>query len=92
MLQKLVEAHPFLPNLEPETIEKMLKQVGANSIAELFADIPEGLQLKRKLAIPDMISGTQIKMGGEVPFARAGHRNSGMSSADAKLMTKNGMI
>jgi glycine dehydrogenase subunit 1 len=49
----LVEAHPFLPNLEPETIEKMLKQVGANSISELFADIPEGLQLRRKLAIPE---------------------------------------
>jgi glycine dehydrogenase subunit 1 len=49
----LVEAHPFLPNLEQETIEKMLKQVRANSISELFADIPEGLQLKRKLAIPE---------------------------------------
>src|ERR1700730_16716945 len=31
----------------------MLKQVGANSISELFADIPEGLQLRRKLAIPE---------------------------------------
>jgi glycine dehydrogenase subunit 1 len=49
----MVEAHPFLPNLEDETIEKMLKQVKANSIADLFSDIPEGLRLKRKLAIPD---------------------------------------
>ena len=49
----MVEAHPFLPNLEDETIERMLKQVKASSIADLFSDIPEALRLKRKLAIPD---------------------------------------
>jgi glycine dehydrogenase subunit 1 len=49
----MVEAHPFLPNLEDETIEMMLKQVKASSIADLFSDIPAGLQLKRKLSIPD---------------------------------------
>ncbi len=49
----LVEPHPFLPNLDDETIEKMLKQVKADSIADLFSDIPEGLRLNRKLAIPD---------------------------------------
>ena len=49
----MVEAHPFLPNLEDETIERMLKQVKATSISDLFSDIPEGLQLKRRLAIPD---------------------------------------
>jgi len=49
----MVEAHPFLPNLEDETIERMLKQVKASSIADLFSDIPAGLQLKRKLSIPD---------------------------------------
>lgn len=49
----MVEAHPFLPNLEDETIERMLKQVKASSIADLFSDIPEGLRLNRKLAIPD---------------------------------------
>src|SRR3989441_11059664 len=49
----MVEAHPFLPNLEDETIERMLKQVKADSIAELFSDIPKGLLLKRRLSIPD---------------------------------------
>jgi glycine dehydrogenase subunit 1 len=49
----MVEAHPFLPNLEDETIARMLKQVKASSIADLFSDIPEGLLLKRKLAIQD---------------------------------------
>ena len=49
----MVEPHPFLPNLEDETIERMLRQVKASSTADLFSDIPEGLRLKRKLAIPD---------------------------------------
>jgi len=49
----MVEAHPFLPNLDDATIERMLKQVKAGSIAELFSDIPEGLLLKRRLSIPD---------------------------------------
>src|SRR6267143_290475 len=49
----MVEAHPFLPNLDDETIERMLKQVKAGSVAELFSDIPEGLLLKRRLTIPD---------------------------------------
>jgi len=49
----MVEAHPFLPNLEDETIQKMLKQVKAGSISDLFSDIPDGLRLKRKLAIPE---------------------------------------
>jgi glycine dehydrogenase subunit 1 len=49
----MVEAHPFLPNLEDETIERMLKQVKATSISDLFSDIPQGLKLNRRLAIPD---------------------------------------
>ncbi|MDG7006053.1 MAG: glycine dehydrogenase, partial [Nitrososphaerota archaeon] len=49
----MVQAHPFLPNLEDETISKMLEQVDASSTADLFSDIPEALRLKRKLAIPD---------------------------------------
>src|ERR1700757_3191299 len=49
----MADSHPFLPNLEPETIQKMLKQVKADSISDLFSDIPEPLRLGRKLAIPD---------------------------------------
>jgi len=49
----MVDAHPFLPNLEDETIERMLKQVKAASVADLFSDIPEGLRLRRRLSIPE---------------------------------------
>jgi glycine cleavage system P protein (glycine dehydrogenase) subunit 1 len=49
----MAEAHPFLPNLQDETIEKMLRQVKANSVADLFSDIPQRLRLGRRLSIPD---------------------------------------
>jgi glycine dehydrogenase subunit 1 len=52
-LKKMQEPHPFLPNLDDEIVNKMLKQVGAASVGELFSDIPTELALKRKLAIPD---------------------------------------
>ncbi len=45
--------HPFLPNLDESIVNEMLKRVGAASISELFADIPQEFALGRKLAIPD---------------------------------------
>jgi glycine dehydrogenase subunit 1 len=47
------EPHPFLPNLDEEIVQEMLRKMGASSIAELFSDIPSEFTLKRKLAIPD---------------------------------------
>jgi len=47
------ESHPFLPNLDEEIVQEMLRKMGASSIAELFSDIPGEFTLKRKLAIPD---------------------------------------
>ena len=50
-MKKLQEPHPFLPNLDDEIVNRMLRQVGASSVGELFSDIPAELSLKRKLAI-----------------------------------------
>lgn len=44
--------HPLLPNLDEETIERMLRKVGASSVEELFSDIPARVRLKRRLRIP----------------------------------------
>lgn len=44
-----MEYHPWLPNLK--YIDEMLKEIGINSIDELFGDIPEELKLKRLLNI-----------------------------------------
>ncbi len=45
--------HPFLPNLDDEIINEMLKRVGASSVSDLFSDIPTEFALRRKLAIPE---------------------------------------
>ncbi len=47
------EPHPFLPNLDEEIVEVMLKKIGVSSVAELFSDIPGEFRLKRRLAIPE---------------------------------------
>jgi len=57
----MVERHPFLPNLDPETVEKMLKAVNATSISDLFADIPQQFALKRKLRIPEGVTEAALR-------------------------------
>jgi glycine dehydrogenase subunit 1 len=53
--------HPFLPNLDERIVKEMLRRVGASSVSELFADIPEGFALKRKLAIPPGLPEASVR-------------------------------
>ena len=48
--------HPFLPNLDEALVREMLRKVGAESIDELFSDIPKGVRLGRNLKIPEAAS------------------------------------
>jgi len=45
--------HPYIPNSEPEVKAEMLAAIGAASIDELYADIPESIRLRRPLALPE---------------------------------------
>ncbi len=45
--------YPYIPNSVPEVKAEMLKAIGAQSIEELYADIPESLRLKGRLNLPD---------------------------------------
>lgn len=45
--------HPYIPNSAPETKRKMLDEVGAKSIEDFYADIPENLRLESKLDLPE---------------------------------------
>lgn len=45
--------HPLLPNLDEALVNKMLARVGADSVDELFSDIPARVRLGRKLKLPD---------------------------------------
>ncbi|MFV0453298.1 MAG: aminomethyl-transferring glycine dehydrogenase subunit GcvPA, partial [Propioniciclava sp.] len=44
--------HPYIPNLAPQARETMLAAVGADSVEEFYADIPETLRLQRALDLP----------------------------------------
>jgi len=45
--------HPYIPNSVPETKRRMLEEVGAQSIEDFYADIPDNLRLHRKLDLPE---------------------------------------
>jgi glycine dehydrogenase subunit 1 len=45
--------YPYIPNSVPETKAAMLKETGAASIDEFYADIPPELRLNRKLDLPE---------------------------------------
>jgi len=45
--------HPYIPNSVPAVKERMLKEVGAESVEEFYTDIPEGLRFREELDIPE---------------------------------------
>lgn len=47
--------YPYVPNSVPEIKAQMLKEVGANDIMDLYAEIPEHLRLKEKMNLPEPI-------------------------------------
>ncbi len=51
--------HPYIPNSE-EVKKSMLKELGLNSIDDLYSDIPEKFRLKRPLNIPHVKSEYEI--------------------------------
>ncbi len=45
--------YPYIPNSVPATKEAMLKAVGAKSVEEFYADIPDSIRFKGKLNLPE---------------------------------------
>lgn len=55
-------AHPYIPNSEPGVKAQMLAEVGASSMDDLYAEIPEHLRFRGKMDIPEAIlSEAQLK-------------------------------
>jgi glycine dehydrogenase subunit 1 len=44
--------YPYIPNSVPEVKAQMLREVGAESTEDFFADVPESLRLKRGMDLP----------------------------------------
>jgi glycine dehydrogenase subunit 1 len=55
------QAHPYIPNTVPEVQEEMLREIGAQTIEELFDGIPEELQYKKEMNIPKALSEYELR-------------------------------
>jgi glycine dehydrogenase subunit 1 len=60
-MQESQKRHPLLPNLDETLVSKMLEKIGANSIDELFDDIPQAVRLNRRLKIPPGASEYEVR-------------------------------
>lgn len=47
-----VSVHPYIPNSVPEVKRQMLAAIGASSVEDFYADIPESIRLGRPLDMP----------------------------------------
>lgn len=54
MNKKIV--HPYIPNSNPRVKAEMLREIGVESIEELYSDIPEMLRLKKNLDLPKALN------------------------------------
>jgi glycine dehydrogenase subunit 1 len=63
--------YPYIPNSEPATKTEMLRAVGAESVEEFYADVPEALRLRRPLDLPPpLLSEYELKRHVEGLLAR----------------------
>lgn len=53
MSHKKTIVYPYIPNSVPTTKAEMLREINANSVEDLYADIPESIRLKGKLNLPE---------------------------------------
>ena len=85
--------HPYIPNSVPAVIQEMLKAVGASSVEDFYAEIPERLRLKRPLDLPkpllsevELVRHVEALLGRNkstrefLSFLGAGCRRSGISA------------
>ncbi len=53
--------HPYIPNSDESIISEMLEEVGAETIEDLFKDIPPAIRGKASLAIPSKLSEMEAR-------------------------------
>ena len=52
MADRRHEVHPYIPNGASSIRDEMLAAIGAASVDELYADVPESIRLRRPLDLP----------------------------------------
>ncbi len=53
--------HPYIPNSDESIMSEMLEEVGAETIEDLFKDIPPAIRGKASLAIPSKLSEMEVR-------------------------------
>lgn len=51
--------HPYIPNSDPRIRAEMLAAVGAESVEDFYADVPEELRMRRPLELPEPLLAEQ---------------------------------
>ena len=71
MAKKKFGVHPYIPNSVPEVQAEMLLEIGAGSVEELYATIPERLRLKKNMNFPEpLLSESELKKHVEAVLSR----------------------
>lgn len=71
MAKKKFGVHPYIPNSVPEVQTEMLREIGAGSVEELYASIPERLRLKKNMNLPEpLLSESELKRHMEALLSR----------------------
>lgn len=55
------KVHPYIPNMVPEIQQEMLKEIGVNSVMELYNCIPEELQLQENMNLPKALTEYELR-------------------------------
>ena len=71
MAKKKFGVHPYIPNSVPEVQTEMLREIGAGSVEELYASIPERLRLQKNMDLPEpLLSESELKKHVEALLSR----------------------
>ena len=53
--------HPYIPNSVPEMKKEMMRQIGIQSIEELYVDVPQRFRLRRRLNLPKPATENEVR-------------------------------
>lgn len=55
------KVHPYIPNMVPEIQQEMLREIGVNSVMDLYDCIPAELQLKEDMNLPKALTEYELR-------------------------------
>ncbi|MFQ6081670.1 MAG: aminomethyl-transferring glycine dehydrogenase subunit GcvPA, partial [Candidatus Bathyarchaeia archaeon] len=53
--------HPYIPNSVPEVKKEMMREIGIQSIEELYVDVPQRFRLRRRLNLPKPATEREVR-------------------------------